>query len=83
MVIHQAIGMTNPVASSDYFTQDCKESFAVLVVFIDTFLTVSPDRDVVQGTWKFDSEGACHQKYIANYAETTILDLTPFRGRVI
>ena len=66
MVIHQAVCVTNPVASSDYFPQDFKESLAVLVIFIDTFLTVSTDRDVVQGTWKFDPEGACHGKCIAN-----------------
>ncbi len=62
MIIHQAVGVTNPVALSDYFPQDFKESLAVLVVLIDAFLTVSTDGDVVQGTRKFDPEGACHEK---------------------
>jgi hypothetical protein len=54
MVIHEAIGMAEPIVAPVDLVQSSKEVFSISVVFINRPLFISPRGDMIQSSGIFD-----------------------------
>jgi hypothetical protein len=77
MVVHHAVGMTEPVVSFIDMLECVQEVDAVLVIFENGLLFIAAGGDVVDSTSVFYAEGAGHKGNLAKTKENVKLkDLT-------
>ena len=77
VVVHHAVGMTEPIVSFINVLERVQEVDAVLVVFENGLLFVSAGGDVIDGTGVFYAEGAGHAAMVSEKrANVKIKDLT-------
>jgi len=55
VILHQAVGMTQPIVPKGNIRKRIQERLSVLIVAEDCFSFVSSARDMIDGTWKFYS----------------------------
>ena len=60
VVIHEAVGMADPVESIYHVSKDIEEVSSVLVIQEDGLLSVAPGGDMVEGTFEFYSQRPGH-----------------------
>src|SRR2546427_9126074 len=60
VVVHQTVGVTQPVKSVNHLAQDLQEHFAIPIVIEDVFSGVTPGGYMVNRTVKFHSERTSH-----------------------
>ena len=66
VVVHHAVGMTEPVIPFIDVLERVQEVGAVLVVFENGLLFIAARGDVIDGTGVFYAEGAGHKGNLAN-----------------
>jgi hypothetical protein len=77
MVVHHAVGVTEPVIPLIDMLECVQEVDPVLVVFENGLLFIAAGGDVIDGTGVFYAEGAGHAGNLANNEENVKLkDLT-------
>jgi len=77
VVVHHAVGMTEPVIPFIDMLERVQEVDAVLVVFENGLLFIAARGDVIDSTGVFYAEGAGHEGNLANNKEYVKLkDLT-------
>lgn len=77
VVVHHAVGMTNPIVTFINMLECVQEVYAVLVVFENGLLFIAAGGDVIDGTSVFYAEGASHEGNLAKNEENVKLkDLT-------
>jgi hypothetical protein len=69
VVIHEAIGVADPVITSVHLSEDPQECFTVLVIAENVLLLVSPGGKVINGAWICDPQGTCHGARISEVKE--------------
>jgi len=60
MVVHQAIGVADPVVAPCDVLEGVQEGDAVLVAPVDGLFLIAARGDVVDGAGVFDPKGSCH-----------------------
>jgi hypothetical protein len=65
MVVHKAVGVTQPVITLVDMLKGVEEILAVLIVFKDSLLFVAARGDVVNGSGVFYAKGAGHAETLA------------------
>jgi len=55
VVIHEAIGMAEPVVALADLVEDEKKVLPILIIPVDGLLFVSPGGDMIYSTWIFDA----------------------------
>jgi hypothetical protein len=65
MIVHEAVGVADPVISLIDVLEGVEEVQAVLVILEDGFLLVAARGDVVDGAWVFYAEGASRERTVA------------------
>jgi hypothetical protein len=65
MVGHQTIRVTVPTESINGVREDIQEFRTILVMKEDVLTCVPACRDVVNGTFVFQSQGSCHKLSIS------------------
>ena len=77
MIVHQAVGMAEPVISFINMLDCVQEVDPVLVIFENSLLFIAAGGDVINGTSVFYTERAGHKRNLANNKENVKLkDLT-------
>ncbi len=64
VVVHQTVGMANPVTTLDDVLKCLEKELSVLIILIDSKPGVTPGGDMVEGSWEFDAEGSGHGEEI-------------------
>ena len=78
MVVHEAVGMAQPVIAFLDVLKRPEEHFAVLIVLEDGLLLVAARGDVIDGAGIFDAKRTGHgAKIAAEKANVNSKDLTP------
>jgi hypothetical protein len=77
VVVHHAVGVTEPIIAFIDMLERVQEVDAVMVVFENGFLFITARGDVVDGTGVFYAKGAGHKRNLAKNKENVKLkDLT-------
>jgi hypothetical protein len=66
MVIHEAVGVAQPVIPLDDLRQQVQKGPAVRVIGVDGSLGISTAGQMIEGTGKSDTLGATHDDRIAD-----------------
>jgi hypothetical protein len=85
MIVHQAIGMADPVEQSVYAMERLKKDKSVRVLTEDWFPFISPRRVVIERPIKFYSQRSRHTPRLSEVSsQFKNQDLTPmlFIGRI-
>jgi hypothetical protein len=78
VVAHKAVGMAEPVISAIDMLQGVQEILTVLVVFVDSFLFISPAGDMIDCSRIFYTQRTGHRETISQLCGyIKIKDLTP------
>jgi hypothetical protein len=65
MIVHQAVGMADPVVSMGNIRKGIQEDLSVLVVSENCLSLISSASDVIDSSWKFYTQWTCHGYPIA------------------
>jgi hypothetical protein len=60
MVLHQTIGVAEPIIPKGYIRKGIQKYLSVLVIFENSFSFISSARDVIDSTWKFYTQRSHH-----------------------
>jgi hypothetical protein len=60
MIVHQAIGVAEPIVPKGNIRKGIQEHFSVLIVSENCLSFVSSARDVIDSTWKLYTQRTCH-----------------------
>jgi hypothetical protein len=60
MIVHQAIGVAEPMVPKGNIPKGIQEHLSVLIVSENCLCFVSSARDVIDSTWKFYTQRTCH-----------------------
>ena len=60
MIVHQAVGVAEPIVPKGNILKCIQEHLAVLIVSENWLSFVSSARDVIDSTWKFYTQRTCH-----------------------
>jgi len=71
VVVHQTVGVAEPVKAVDDLAEGLQEGFAIPIVIEDVFSGVASGRHMVDRTVKFDSERTSHE--LGNYQSSHLI----------
>jgi len=60
MIVHETVGMAEPVVLPDSRTEDGKELLPICIIHIDLSPRISAGGDMIDSTRVFNSEWTCH-----------------------
>jgi hypothetical protein len=60
VVVHEAIGVADPMIAIIHPGEYPQECFTVPVIAVNVLLLVSPGGQVIDGAWIFYPQGTCH-----------------------
>jgi hypothetical protein len=60
MIVHQAIGVAEPIVPKGNIRKGIQENLSVLIVSENCLSFVSSACDVIDSTWKFYTQRTCH-----------------------
>jgi hypothetical protein len=60
MIVHQAIGVAEPIITKGNIRKGIQEHLSVLIVSENCLSFVSSARNVIDSTWKFYTQWTCH-----------------------
>jgi hypothetical protein len=60
MILHQAVGMAEPIVPKGNILKRIQENLSVLIVSEYCLSFVSSARDVIDSTWKLYTQRTCH-----------------------
>jgi hypothetical protein len=60
MILHQAVGMAEPIVPKGNILKRIQEHLSVLIVSENCLSFVSSAGDVIDSTWKFYTQRTCH-----------------------
>jgi hypothetical protein len=61
MIVHKAVGVTEPVVAFIDEGKDFEKCLSVLIVFEYNFFIVAPIRDVIHRAGVFNAKWTCHE----------------------
>ena len=79
MVLHKAVGMTEPVVASIHLVQKIEKGLPVLIIREDGPLVIASIGEVIDGPGALNAEWSDHQRKISDpKGHAKKIDLTPF-----
>ena len=60
MILHQAVGVAEPIVLKGNILNRIQEHLSVLIVSENCLSFVSSARDVIDSAWKFYTQWTCH-----------------------